>query len=70
MFHRLDRERGRPLFVCEAGSTSYTGHGRPGRSGRFNLYSIEDKRLTEVRSFAYMPKSGRFELWRTRRIDD
>ena len=66
--HRLEREDEHPLFVCEAGSTSYTGHGMPGRSGRFNLYSVEERRLTEIRSFAYMPESGRFELWRTRRI--
>ena len=69
-FHRLEREGGSPLFVCEAGSTSYAGQGKPGHSGRFNLYTIDEGQLTQVRCFSYSRQSDRFELWQTHTIAD
>ena len=52
-----------PVLICEAGSCSVCKFGREVRAGKFNIYTIEDRKLCGVETYLY--REGSFSLWRS-----
>ncbi len=58
--------------ISEAGSCSVaTAHpGKDHRRGKFNVYNIENAKLTSIETYRYAPDAQKFEHWKTVLLKD
>ncbi|MEZ4462838.1 MAG: hypothetical protein R3E66_24550, partial [bacterium] len=52
------------LWICEAGSTSYSSPADPQFSGSFNVFNIEDGHLAKIETHLYDGYEDSFVHWR------
>ncbi|MBR4985185.1 MAG: metallophosphoesterase [Proteobacteria bacterium] len=52
-----------PVLVCEAGSCSVCRFKRDVRAGKFNIYTVEERKLCGVETYRYA--DGAFALWQS-----
>lgn len=52
-------------YICEAGCTSVSGGGDPRLAGKFNIYTIDDKRLTEIETHLFESVDSGFTPWKS-----
>lgn len=55
-------------FISEAGSCSVSHFKRDNRAGKFNIYTIRDRRLLDVATWRY--EDGVYRFWRSAAPDD
>jgi 3',5'-cyclic AMP phosphodiesterase CpdA len=52
------------MWICEAGSTSYSSPADPHFAGSFNVFTIEDKHLSKIETHLYDGFENAFVHWR------